>query len=85
MSRDFDAKWLSGGASADKQLLGTTDIQSLADLRNSYAIAEETRITPFSRRALVEIIVAVLAPISPLVLTLVPAEKIIGRLFGMVF
>jgi hypothetical protein len=84
-ARDFDAKWLSGGAPEGEQILGTSDIQSLADLRSAYAVAEEMRIMPFSRRAMVEIIIAALAPISPLVLTIIPAEKIIGQLFGMVF
>jgi len=30
--REFDAKWLRGGAPADEPLVGSGDIQSLADL-----------------------------------------------------
>ena len=33
--RAFDTKWLDGGAAADEQLVGSADIQSLADLSNS--------------------------------------------------
>src|SRR5437764_1378428 len=34
--REFDAKWLRGRAPADEPLGGSADIQSLADLGNSY-------------------------------------------------
>jgi hypothetical protein len=34
--REFDAKWLRGGAPAGEPLVGSSDIQSLADLNNSF-------------------------------------------------
>jgi hypothetical protein len=34
--REFDHKWLRGGASADGPLVGSGDIQSLAVLANSF-------------------------------------------------
>src|SRR5262249_39119461 len=34
--RAFDSKWLRGGAPPDEPLLGSADIQSLADLGNSF-------------------------------------------------
>ena len=36
--REFDRKWLHGGAAPDEALVGTGDIQSLADLGNSFAV-----------------------------------------------
>ena len=36
--REFDAKWLRGGAPADEPLVGSADLQSLADLGNSYEV-----------------------------------------------
>src|SRR5262249_40931216 len=36
--REFDAKWLRGGVAADEALVGSADIQSLADLNNSFEV-----------------------------------------------
>jgi hypothetical protein len=41
---EFDAKWLHGGAPADEPFAGSGDIQSLADLGNSF---EVVRTMPF--------------------------------------
>ena len=38
--REFDGKWLRGGAPADEPLVGTADIQSLADLGNSFEVVQ---------------------------------------------
>ena len=34
--REFDRKWLQGGAPAGEALIGSSDIQSLADMANSF-------------------------------------------------
>ena len=44
--QDFDRKWL-GGKPADEPLLGTPDIQSLADLQNSAEAVRTMRVVPF--------------------------------------
>ena len=46
---EFDEKWM-GDEKTDEQLLGTADIQSLADLGNSYAGVRDMRIVPFGLR-----------------------------------
>jgi hypothetical protein len=45
---DFDQKWLRRKVNG-AQLLGTGDIQSLADLGNSFAVVREMRGVPFER------------------------------------
>jgi hypothetical protein len=42
--RKFDAKWVRGGAPADEPLVGSADIQSLADLGNSFEVVRTMRI-----------------------------------------
>jgi hypothetical protein len=82
--RSFDTKWLRGGAPADEALIGSGDIQSLADLANSFAVIDAMRIVPVSRAALIRFVAAILIPVAPLVLTMVPLEKLISSAVGMV-
>jgi hypothetical protein len=80
--REFDAKWLRGGAPADEQFVGTGDIQSLADLANSYEVVKTMRIVPVTREAIIRIVVATLVPVAPLALTMMPLEELLKLLFG---
>jgi hypothetical protein len=84
-TREFRDKWLSGARPKDEPLLGSGDIQSLADLGNSYAATAQTRLAPISLPALFNFVVAFLVPILPLFLTMMSMEKLIGRLVGLVF
>jgi hypothetical protein len=83
--RDFDAKWVRGGATADEPMLGSGDIQSLADLGNSFAVVQSMRLVPVSRDVIVQLAVATLIPLLPLVLTLMPLEDLLKKLVGIVF
>jgi len=46
--REFDSKWLRGGAPAGEPLVGSADIQSLADLGNCYEVVRGMRFVPFT-------------------------------------
>jgi hypothetical protein len=83
--REFDAKWLRGGAPADEPLVGSGDIQSLADLGNSFAVVQEMKIAPVTRTAVLQLAVATLLPVAPLLLTMMPLEELLKKLFGIVF
>ncbi len=83
--REFDTKWLRGGAPADEQFVGTGDIQSLADLANSYEVVKTMRIVPVTREAILRLVVATLVPIAPLALTMMPLEELLKLLFGKLF
>jgi hypothetical protein len=83
--REFDAKWLRGGAPADEPLVGSADIQSLADLANSYEVVRTMRFAPFSTGAILQLAAATLAPVAPLLLTMMPLEELLKTLFGIVF
>jgi len=79
--REFDVKWLRGGAPGDEKLVGSADIQSLADMGNSFEIVRTMRAVPVSREAIIHLAFATLAPIVPLVLTMMPLEELLKRLF----
>ena len=78
--REFDTKWLRGGAAADESLVGSGDIQSLADLGNSLEVVQTMRIAPVSRDAVLRVAVTTLAPVTPLALTLMPLEELVKAL-----
>jgi hypothetical protein len=82
--RAFDAKWLRGGAPANEPLLGSADIQSLSDLGSSYEVVQSMRTTPVSKEALLRLAAAVLVPIVPLVLTMMPWEELLKKLLGII-
>ena len=83
--REFDAKWLRGGAPADEPLVGSGDIQSLADLGNSFEVVRTMQIAPITRDAIVRLAAATLVPIVPLLLTMMPLEELLKTLFGVLF
>jgi len=83
--REFDAKWLRDGAPAKEPLVGSADIQSLADLANSYEVVRTMRVAPITRDAVVRLAAATLAPIVPLLLTMMPLEELLKRLLGILF
>jgi hypothetical protein len=83
--REFDAKWLRGGAPADEPLVGSGDIQSLADLSNSFEVVRTMRIAPVTRDAILRLVAATLAPVAPLALTMMPLEELLKKLIGIVF
>jgi len=83
--REFDAKWLRGGAPADEPLIGSADIQSLADLGNSLEVVRSMRIVPVTKDAVLQLLAATLAPILPLALTMMPLEELLKKLLGVLF
>lgn len=82
---EFDAKWLRGGAPAGEHLVGSGDIQSLADLANSFEVVRGMRLAPVTREAVLQLAFATLAPIVPLGLTMMSLEDLLKSLFGILF
>jgi len=76
----FDAKWIRGAAAPGEDLLGTADIQSLADLANSMAVVQGMRVTPFGLNLVSAFAVASLAPMVPLLLIKFPIEDLLKGL-----
>jgi hypothetical protein len=79
---EFDRKWLGAGPAPGDTLLGTADIQSLADLSNSVGIVRDMRVVPISRSLLMYLSVAALLPLLPLVLFKYPLADLLAKFFG---
>ena len=80
----FDQKWVRESL-PPAELLGTGDIQSLADLGNSYQVIREMRIVPFGLQDISRLAIAAAAPLSPLLLTIFSFEELMIRIFKVVF
>lgn len=83
--REFDEKWLRGHVADDEPLVGSGDIQSLADLGNSFEVVRGMRMAPVTRDAILQIGIATLVPIAPLLLTMMPLEELLQKLGGILF
>jgi hypothetical protein len=83
--RDFDQKWLRRTAGVQESLLGSADIQSLADLSSSFERVQGIRSTPFTIRDALQLGVLVLLPILPLLLTMFSFQDLIKRAFELMF
>jgi len=76
-NRAFHAKWVEGKAPDGEPLLGSADIQSLADLGNSFGFIREMKIVPFSIRVILQLAVVAILPALPLVLLVMPIEEVL--------
>ena len=83
--RDFDEKWLRDRAATDEQLIGSGDIQSLADLGNSFEIVKGMKAVPFGKDTLLQLAIISLAPVAPLILTMIPLGDLLDRFLHVVF
>ncbi|WP_295449552.1 hypothetical protein [uncultured Thiodictyon sp.] len=79
---EFDRKWLGADPAPAEPLLGTADIQSLADLSNAVGIVRDMRLVPVSQSMLIYLAVAALLPLLPLVLFKYPFTDLLAKFFG---
>lgn len=81
---EFEAKWLRGGVPAGEPLVGSADVQSLADMANTYDIVRGMRLVPITRDTVVQLVVMTLLPLAPLLLTMISLEELLGQLVKIV-
>lgn len=79
---EFHGRWIACSDEPKQELLGAADIQSLADLANSFKVVESMRPLPFGPQTLYLVFVATLLPMLPLSLTVMSFPElvtVIGR------
>jgi hypothetical protein len=81
----FEQRWVLGDSAPPEELLGAADIQSLADLGNSYAMVREMRSVPFGLEDISRLAAATAAPLLPLLFTIFSPEELILRIIKVVF
>jgi len=83
----FNRKWLGKGDPDREPLLGTSDLQSLADLGNSISVVRDMRVVPISLFLVKDYVLVALLPFLPLFLFKYPvaelAQVFFARLTGL--
>jgi hypothetical protein len=77
---EFTQKWLRGSTPRDEPLVGSADIQSLADLGNSFETVRSMSVVPITWPAVIQLVTVTLLPILPLLLTLISLEELLKRI-----
>ena len=80
----FRDRWIPGDQVHPEELLGTGDIQSLADLGNSYTVVQEMRLVPFSLKDVSRLVAVTVAPMVPLLLLVWSPEEVIMQVLKVV-
>jgi hypothetical protein len=75
-TRGFDQKWL-GSERTEESPLGSGDIQSLADLANSYTVIRNMRFAPLSLQNAVPIVLSIALPMVPFLAAVVPLKDLL--------
>jgi hypothetical protein len=80
---EFHEKWIDGERPLDEPLVGNADIQSLADLGNSFEMIERMRFTPFDLRDILWLAFLFIAPMLPLLVSVLPLSEVIETLLKL--
>jgi hypothetical protein len=83
-NRDFDKKWIEKVNPENEPMLGTGDIQSLADLGNSFRFIQEMKMLPIDKDTIVALLISGIIPMIPLLLYEVPVKDIFDAVKGLV-
>jgi hypothetical protein len=83
----FDGKWLGRDAPSGDALLGTADVQSLADLSTAVDVVRGMRVIPVGPRLPTSVALATLLPMLPVLTLQYPIttmlEQLVNRLIGL--
>jgi hypothetical protein len=77
----FDHRWIRDEKATGDALLGTPDLQSLADLNNSISVVRGMQIIPASQRLVIQLAMAAVLPLLPLLFFKYPVSEVAAKLF----
>jgi hypothetical protein len=83
-TEQFDRKWVHPLQAPTEPLLGTADIQSLADLGNSFANVETMAIAPITKRLVIQLSLQAALPLIPVIILGTPTPELVHELLKMV-
>ena len=83
--REFDAKWIRGGREPGRTTRGQCRHPVACRPGNSFEVIRTMRLVPFSKETVFQLGVVTLAPLVPLMLTMISLEELLKRLLDAVF
>jgi hypothetical protein len=83
--REFDQKWFPSEGAGPDDLLGNSDLQSLAALASTQSVISAMRPVPFTATLAIELALAAVAPLLPVLVVVLPLEPVVDRLIRVVF
>ncbi|WP_010585497.1 hypothetical protein [Schlesneria paludicola] len=84
--RAFDEKWIENpqpATKASEPLLGSSDVQSLADIATAYNHVDDMWLIPFDLKGFAVLVVSALLPMVPLIATVIPLNEILPKLLEL--
>jgi len=83
-TESFDQKWVHSAAKPSDAMLGTPDLQSLADLGNSFAFIVNMRKTPISRRLVQQLAGWTVIPLVPIIIFGTPTADLVREVMKLI-
>ena len=80
----FDRKWVQAAEPPAEPLLGTADVQSLADLGNSYAVIQQMSLAPITKGLAALLTVMASAPLLPIAIYATPTSDIVKAILKII-
>jgi len=80
----FDQKWVHSNGPPSEELLGSGDIQSMADMGNSFGLVDAMSIAPITRRLILQLAGQAALPLVPVIVFGTPTPELIHALVKMV-
>jgi hypothetical protein len=73
----FKEKWIDNFDQNKDSLLGAADVSSLADMNGSYDVVKDMSVCLISKDNVIALLIAVLLPFTPLLLTVYPFDELL--------
>ena len=83
-STDFHRRWIEHRAGHEEEFLAAPEVSTMTDFASSYENIEHMQPFPFDRGAFVALVLAVAAPMLPVVLAEIPLSQVLKGLLSAV-
>lgn len=80
----FDQKWVHSMDPPSEPLLGSSDIQSLADMGNSFALVDAMSPVPITKRLVLQLAGLTVLPLIPIIVFGTPTPELVRAIIKMV-
>jgi hypothetical protein len=81
----FEEKWIRSHEQDMSNLLETEDIRSMAEMGEIYTVVGEMSVLPFKLNDIIYLVVAVAAPMLPLLLTIFSFQDLLQFVIKLIF